>query len=304
MPDLNAWVLRTFGDINSIEQAPFLAAIMPDLNAWVLRTFGDINSIDPVIHHEKETNYLEPPLKNLEDAFDQISFNPDNIYFKAHMTILKTFIEHSHKTKDYFAICPFSHFDPLDLANQFRGNDLMFDFYDENNADRLHDLLERCTRSILDMENHIRQNHLNDCLFPERAVGGCLLSGGTYLSCDIGDMISPEMLKTYLPYTNKIINQWGGAFLHHHELGIHQIPTWSESPNLCLQFLNRDPNTRHLAQTIDDTILEHSLKTPLFFIATPEEFKENAHLWSQGKFIISINCNSLHEAEEIIATRP
>ena len=123
---------------------------------------------------------------------------------------------------------------------------------------------------------------------------------GNYLSCDAGDMCGSKTLETYgTPYTSRIARAWGGAYLHHHELGIRQIRTWERCEGLTIQFLNRDPNTEHLAQSMSDEVIESSLKLPVQFIATYSEFVKNAPRWVQGKFVVCIRCDDETQAHEV-----
>ena len=253
---------------------------------------------DANVKNDGITNYLKPFIDDDYNGLDRIGFDPENPFYKGHMTILRTFIE---RGQGAFGICPFSHFDPLDLANQFRGNDFFMDIMDEDKTEVLHELLARCTQSILDLEAYTRSQFMNDFEFNQNVCLGFLLSGGTYLSCDAGDMMGPESLQHLgLPYIRQILENWGGAFVHHHELGIHQIPTWSKVDDLNIQFLNRDPNTRHLATTLDDSIIESSLEKPISFIAEAEECKKHLQEWNNGRFVVYVRCENKKEAENIM----
>ncbi len=123
---------------------------------------------------------------------------------------------------------------------------------------------------------------------------------GNYLSCDAGDMGSPELLAEFgVPYTRRIVQAWGGAYLHHHELGIHQIPTWAECDGLTLQFLNRDPNTQHLANVVTDEQLKLSFKVALGFIVEYDEFAQSAERWATGKCVVAVRCDHEDQARKI-----
>jgi hypothetical protein len=250
---------------------------------------------DPVLIQEKDTNYLQQPIKSWDHGIDRVGFDPENLYYKAQMIILKTYIE---EWDGSFSILPFTHFDPLDLANQFRGNDIFYDFFEE--PEKLHKLVEKSTDAILELEAYTRNNHMRG--YDMEGTGmTCWLPGGSYLSCDIGDMISPEILEEFdLPYVKKIIDAWGGAYLHHHELGIHQIDQWAQCKKLTIQFLNRDPNTKHLAHVIDDKIIRSTFKVPINFISNYEEFIARCEIWAEGKFVIIVECNSEDEAKEVV----
>lgn len=250
---------------------------------------------DPIVHQEANTNYLIPPIKSWDDGIDSIGFDPENMYYKAQMTCLKYYVEH---WDGMFSILPFSHFDPLDLANQLRGNDVFYDLYEE--PEKLHQLLEKCTQSIIDLEEYTWNNYMKG--YGMKA--GCFdswMPKGSFLSCDAGDLISAELLEEFgIPYTKRIIDLWGGAYLHHHELGAHQIASWAKCDSLTLQFVNRDFNTIHLAKTLNEDVIKSSLKVPIVFVALFDEFKQNIEKWAQGKFVVVVECSSEKEAYETV----
>ncbi|MEI6423632.1 MAG: hypothetical protein WCP55_15545, partial [Lentisphaerota bacterium] len=248
---------------------------------------------DAVVVQEEDTNYLEVPIRDWGKDVDRIGFDPGNPWYRAQMWMLREYIENWDGS---FGIVPFVHFDPLDLCNQWRGNDLFMDYYDH--PAELHALLERATSCVLELESHMRANCLDGYGFEGCAMGAW--TPGNYLSCDAGDMGSPEILAEFgVPYTRRIVQAWGGAYLHHHELGIHQIPAWAECDGLTLQFLNRDPNTQHLAKVVTDEQLKLSFKVALGFIAEYDEFAQDADRWATGKCVVAVRCDHENQARKI-----
>jgi hypothetical protein len=83
---------------------------------------------------------------------------------------------------------------------------------------------------------------------------------------------------------------------------MHQIPTWSNCRRLTVQFCNLDPNTRHLGApgAIDDRIIESTSRVPLSFICSGAEFLQSAHRWREGRFIVSVRCDSEAQARRIV----
>jgi hypothetical protein len=242
------------------------------------------------VNHTEDTNYLKQPICEWERDLERIGFNPDNPWYKAQMWMLRALIEEWDGT---YGIVPYTHFDPLDLCNQWRGNDVFYDYTD--NPEQLGLLLEKATDAVLELETHMRANYMDG--YP---LEGCAMGSwtpGNYLSCDVGDMSSPATLKKWgVPHTQRIVQNWGGAYLHHHELGIHQISTWSDCKELSLQFLNRDPNTAHMAQTITEEQLETSFKVAIGFIATYDEFLRSSDYWATGKCCVTVQCNDAAQA--------
>ncbi len=245
---------------------------------------------------QSDTNYLHAPIADWNDGLERIGFCPDNPWYQAQMIILRHFIACWDGS---YGIMPFAHFGPTDLANQFRGNEIFTDVYEHEHE--LHQLLERCTEAILATERDVQANHMHGYAL-EGFTFGCWTPCGGYLSCDFGDMVSPDTLRRFeRPYFDRIVAEWGGCYLHHHELGAHQIPLWAENDQTWVQFVHRDLNTDHLATKISDAIIEASRKTPIQFIATPAEFLENAGRWADGKFLVEVGCGSKDEVERVLA---
>lgn len=245
---------------------------------------------------EAETNYLTAMQFDWSDAsISRVCFDPENPWFKAQRWILEAFLE------DYdgsYGILPFTHFDPLDMANQYRGNDLFLDL--ELYQEELHELLRRCTSAIIELESYLQASTMRNFPLPGCALAGMWIPAGNYLSCDAGDMISPEHLAKFgIPYTGQIVETWGGGYLHHHELGRHQIDNWASIPELSVQFLNRDFNTRHLGLEMEEEIIISSRKLPIQFIAMAAEFLKEADRWATGKFIVAVKCNTREEISAV-----
>jgi hypothetical protein len=250
---------------------------------------------DAALVQQPDTNYLHPPLVDWQDGLDRIGFRPDNPWYQAQMLILRTFIE---AWDGSFGIMPFAHFGPTDLANQLRGNALFTDLYEDE--EQVHALLACCTEAILATEADVRAHHLHGYDAEGFTFGSWAPCGG-YLSCDFGDLVSPAVLRTFeRPYFDRIVSAWGGAYLHHHELGRHQIPVWAENDQVWIQFVHRDLNTRHLATVIDDEIIAASRRAPIQFISTYDEFMAHAAEWAQGRFLVEVACETRAQVDDVL----
>ncbi len=251
---------------------------------------------DAHLVQQPDTNYLHAPITGWRDGLDRIGFRPDNPWYRAQMIMLRTFVD---AWDGSYGILPFAHFGPTDLANQLRGNAIFTDVYEC--PDELHHLLERCTEAILATEADIRANHLHGYHL-DGFTFGAWAPTGTYLSCDFGDLVSPDTLRTFeRPYFDRLVDAWGGCYLHHHELGAHQIPVWAENDRIHIQFVHRDLNTVHLATVIDAAIIAASRRTPIQFIATPTEFIQHAQRWATGKFLVEVGCHTQAEVDAVLA---
>lgn len=251
---------------------------------------------DAELVQQTDTNYLHAPIADWRDGIDRIGFRPDNPWYQAQMVMLRTFIDAWDGT---FGILPFAHFGPTDLANQLRGNEIFTDVYENEAA--LHTLLERCTEAILATEADVRANRLSGYAL-DGFTFGAWAPCGSYLSCDFGDLVSPDTLRRFeRPYFDRIVAAWGGCYLHHHELGRHQIPVWAENDQVYIQFVHRDINTVHLATVIDEAVIAASRRTPIQFIATPAEFLRHAATWSRGKFMVEVGCETQADVDAVLA---
>ncbi|MCF7837402.1 MAG: hypothetical protein K9N49_02125 [Candidatus Marinimicrobia bacterium] len=249
---------------------------------------------DARLNEEDNTNYLDPVIGDWPAGLERIGFDPDNPYYRTHVDVLRYWIE---QWDGSFGLNPYSFFDPLDLANQLRGNDLFYDFYDR--PDALRELLETLTDELLALARHLRSEVLAGYDIP--GVCHTFWTPGEYLSCDAGDLSGPEVVTEWaVPYTGRLATALGGAYLHHHELGIHQILPWSRCPGISAQVLNRDPNTPHLAQVVSDEHLRSTFDLPLGFIVTADEFRKSADYWATGRCLLTVRCRDGVEAREIV----
>lgn len=239
---------------------------------------------DTPLHIHGNTSWCDPVIHDYDTDVDKLQFDPNNQWFTAQVNVLRATVARWDGT---FSIQPFTHFDPFDLANQFRGDDIMTDFFDQPEGVRR--LLSRCTELILETERYVR-TQMSGYTLPGGSANAWL-PGGSYLSCDLGDMVSPDVLRGFdFPFLKIILDAWGGAYFHHHELGIHQIPTVADCPGLSIQFLNRDPNTKHMPEVIDDAINETTRKLPINFICTYDELVAGIDRFKGGRYLITVRC--------------
>ncbi|MDD3926999.1 MAG: uroporphyrinogen decarboxylase family protein, partial [bacterium] len=249
---------------------------------------------DAEVRFEGGTSYCDPVIRDYERDMGRIGFSEDNRWVRAQLNVLRELIRQWDGT---YAILPFTHFDPFDLANQFRGNDILTDFYER--PEEVHGLLGKCADLIIGMERHFRDNMEGYDL--EGSVVGCWMPGGTYLSCDLADMVSRQVFTEFnRPYLQRVVDELGGGYLHHHELGVHQIESFAAIEGLSVQFLNRDFNTVHMPYVIDEKIIESSLKLPICFICTYEELLEKIDLFRQGRFIISVRVQDREQGRKAL----
>ena len=246
------------------------------------------------MHYESITDWMDVPVNDWGDL-NRIGFDPGNAYFRALFQVTRYLV---NRFDGSFGIRNYPHFNALDLANQFRGNDLFTDIYDS--PDEVREMLRLNNRAVADLEKYVQDNLIK----PSGAFGavcGVYVENGVYLSCDAGDMIGPDLLKEFgWAEMQELCNIFRGAFLHHHEMGMKTLPVWSETENMTIQHLMRDPNTAHMEDCIDQAVLEASLKVPVLFYTTYEKYLKNAKYWSQGRFAVQVDVRSEEQEREVL----
>ncbi len=250
---------------------------------------------DARLSQRADTNYLAEPQGGWDELADRLAFRPDNPWYLAHTVLLRAFVE---AWDGSFGIMPFAHFGPTDLAHQLRGTELFTDLYEHEAG--VHRLLARAADAVLDTEADLRAHHLGGYAVDGFSFGSWAPRGG-YLSCDFGDLVSPDVLRRFeRPHADRILEAWGGGYVHHHELGRHQVPVWAESGRVGIQEVHRDPNTAHLADGIDETVLASSRRTPIQFSCDAAAFLEHADRWARGRFVVEVGCATPAEVERVM----
>jgi len=249
---------------------------------------------DAKLSFKKNTSYCEPVIKDLQSDIEKVYFSPDNPWYRAQINVL---CEYVRRWDGRFTIQPLSLFDPFDLANQLRGNAIFMDVYDHKQD--LHRLLDRCEQCILAMHQDMLQ-YLSGYSIPG-SVHGVWFPGQAYLSCDIADMVSGDIFAEFgAPRLGRLASAMGGVLLHHHELGIRQIPAIAAIDGICIQELNRDPNTRHLPEVMNDAIHELSLKKPITFPCVYEDVVHHIDQLKCGKYAIGVKCDTYEQAKHVL----
>jgi len=184
---------------------------------------------------------------------------------------------------------------PLDIVNLLRGNELFTDFFDY--PEKLKFLLSETVPAIVHNARRI-----NDALW--NPWGGTFLFNkwipeGLLILEDAADLCSPSVYEEFgKPYTQEVIRQMGGAYLHHHSLGAHQFASMASLEGLYVQQISSDPNC---ARPIRDfgSLMEKTGGRAVDLECTPEEVYVNIDSLSKGKCILWVECASVAEAQDV-----
>lgn len=256
----------------------------------VAASYGDL---DP--HFEVGTSYLPQLITDYDRDLPRLRVDPANPWLRAQLGLAQALAQ---RWDGCYTILPFTHFDAFDLANQFRGDDIMLDFHDRPDAVRR--LLDRCADLLIEVERLARAA-LTGYDLPGVAMTGWM-PGGTYLSCDLADLVSPEIFQQFnAPVLQRTVTALGpGGYLHHHELGYHQMDNFAAISGLSFQLFNRDPNTRHLAEVLDDRMIASSHRLAIHALCTYDELRRTLDRFRQGRFLLSVLCDSQDEAQRAL----
>lgn len=186
---------------------------------------------------------------------------------------------------------------PLEWAAAVRGSGLYLDLAVE--PEKVHRLLRRCDEALTwvydVMDSRVERHEygaLAHSLWMERCVA--------FLSDDSAGLISPAAYAEFgAPYTDAMFARYGGGFLHIHTQAYHQMANLNAMEHLTMYNWRQDPNTRCPADILEQ-LLPGAQKKIVMIVLTPEEIRRNAHLLSQGRFLIYTRCTTEREQRGII----
>jgi len=194
---------------------------------------------------------------------------------------------------------------PLDLANDLRGNALFVDMHTQ--PERVHTLLDKCTRAIIDLDRFYCDMLPEFKRIPGGAWGVALPTPGmVFLNGDPIDLISEEMAQTYShDYVARIAAYAGTLYFHHHSIGVGRARGVSRISGLTVQEILQDPNGPRLAESVDDDLIEASLRAPIDFTVVglnreSKDWRELLARLAEGRFIVHLEGDSAAEARELV----
>ena len=144
----------------------------------------------------------------------------------------------SEKSEGRFLVSAYPNPSPLDVANLLRGNAIFTDVYEE--PEQFRHLLDCCLAGAITNMRRIAQATSNP-------GGGTFafnrwIPQGALLLEDAADLISPKLYRDIgMPYTQRMIDDAGGAYLHHHSLGRHQYANMAQLRGLYVEQISSDP---------------------------------------------------------------
>lgn len=247
---------------------------------------------DAKIAFTEDTSYIHPVIEDWSRSLDSL-YNKDRFWSKVFIEAGRYI---SNKANGEFFIDPYPSPSPLDVANLLRGNDIFTDYYEyPDELKRLLDLaVPAITENITNIQNAIYNPHGGSLAF------GKWIPKGTVLLEDAADLSSPsQYLEFGSPYTTRVINTLGGAYIHHHSLAPHQYKNIASLPLVTVEQISSDPNAKRPATDLD-FILSQVGSTVTDLECTPEEVYTYIEKFKQGRFILTVTCADRKEANEVL----
>jgi hypothetical protein len=260
--------------------------------------FGAFGAVfcDAGLTFTEDTSFMEHQIESLDSFVENYN---GSLYLKDRFWS-RMFIEASRyiseKSDGQFMVDAYPSPSPLDIVNLLRGNALFTDFYDK--PQQLKKLLEYATNGAIENIKAIQTARINPW-------GGTLAFGrwvptGPVLLEDAADLISPELYREFgMPYTQKVIDAMGGAYIHHHSLGKHQFANIAGLRGLYVEQISSDPNCVRPVNDLE-FVLQQVGERVVELECNAEEVYNHINQLKQGKFILNVHCRDKNEAMQLV----
>ena len=242
------------------------------------------------------TSYHHPPLNDITE-WTGIKLDPLHPHYKMLLDGMAYLQEKSKSGEFYVSLRGGD--GPMDIANAVRGNDLLYDFYDEPEA--VKEFTAFCAEGT-------RWTFENQRPFASKLCGG-YISGMSvwmpgncigHISEDASCLCSVEMYREFgLPFTRKLLENYDYAMLHVHSLGRADIPAFAEMDKLQVFQLSGDPNQPsglEVYKEYADTLTGRVVLLDM----TPAEIYASADFLKGRRTIINTSAPSVDEARRIV----
>jgi hypothetical protein len=245
----------------------------------------------------KETSWTSPFLDSW-DKLEALRMDRESYWYRK---IIEGYRYLKEFNRGNFALSGFANAGPADLANAVRGDALFYDLYDE--PEKVHALLEKCAEAIIWLETDIAA--LVEPVSGEFGAGQVQANAwipgrALYLSEDFNDLCSPEQFEDFgFRYTRKVIEHFGGAFIHHHSKGRHIHRSLARLPGLKLLEISWDPNCPRPIDNLPGILEEHG-DLPLAVRCTAADVYDKIGDIKQGRVILQLQITSLDEGREVM----
>ena len=240
-----------------------------------------------------DTSWTLPFIKDWADMA-KLEMNENNPWYQKLLAVTRRFVEQSDGR---YAVSAFSNAGPGDLSNALRGDEIFYDLYDE--PDYIHELMDKSADATIWLEESLHRIIGDVC-------GGSVTANvwfpvhAPYLSMDFNDLCADEIFRTFdRPRTQRIINHFGGAYIHHHAKGFHIHKSIAEIENLSMLEISLDPNCERPIDHMDELMEMHG-DLPIMIRCHANDVYENIEALKKGRVAIMLNIDNLEQGREVM----
>lgn len=241
-----------------------------------------------------ETSWVHPYIKDWKDI-NKLKRDENSKWYKILKRMVSRIVELSEG--DYLP-SSFSHFAPFDMANALRGNQIFYDLYDE--PERVHQLMDISADAIIWLEMELRK--MISPVQGGTAIAGMWFPGNAlFLSEDASDLCSADIYTEFAkPYTQKVLEKIGGAYIHHHAKGFHIHKGIAGLEKLKTLEISWDPNCPRPIDCLGK-VYEDTGSVPLMTRCTAKDVYEKIDEMKQGRLVLMLDVCSLEEGREVMS---
>jgi len=196
-----------------------------------------------------------------------------------------------------YALCAFANAGPGDMANAIRGDQLFTDLYDY--PDEVHQLMNTCADALIWLEESIRTRI-------GTVEGGGVIANMWFPNCvpflseDFNDLIAPRHYEEFgAIYTQKVLDHFGGAYIHHHAKGAHIHDRIARLHNLTMLEQSWDPGCSPPIDRVE-SILEMHGGLPLMIRCHARDVYRRIDALKRGRVVIMLNVDTLDEGRDVM----
>ena len=281
--------MRRYIEMTKDVHCDYIPSVSPGFGIGINSAFLSNAQVIPGL----DTTWVHPVLDK-PDEMEKLRFDPMNPWVDYMRRYMRKAAE---LWQGGYSVDMLGSFAPSDLANALRGNDLFYDLYDA--PEKVDRMLFLCAEAIIALYRELRPYTVQ----PDGGfcAGGLWMPGdGLFMSEDASDLCSPEQYRRFFfPQTQHVINEIGGAYIHHHAKGWKVHSEISKLHNLRFLEFSWDPKCPRPVDHLDE-LLEMSLTVPLQIRCTLQDLKERIWQMRQGRVAVMVNVENIEEAKEAV----
>ncbi|NSW91029.1 MAG: hypothetical protein HPY74_10250 [Firmicutes bacterium] len=287
--DYNIRRLRCFMEYTKDLDNDFIPAISPGMGVGVHSAY--FSGAEVIMGYD--TSWVHPVIREWSDI-EKLKMDEYNPWF----CILKEMIQYCVNTcEGDYVVSTLCNFGPGDMANALRGNDLFYDLYD--NPQKVHELMDKSSDAIIWLEEELRK--IAGMMEGGVVTANVWLPGqAPYISEDFTDLCSSKIFNEFgYKYTQKIINHFGGAYIHHHAKGYHVHKDIASLKNLKMLEISLDPNCLRPVDHLEE-LFEMNNGIPLMIRCSARDVYQEIEHMKKGRLVIMLNIDTIEEGRDVM----